>query len=58
LKNLAKAFAVQRGTELKGQRVLLVDDILTTGTTANECSRVLRSAGAEFVGVAVVAVVP
>jgi predicted amidophosphoribosyltransferase len=38
LKNLAKAFAVQRGTELKGQRVLLVDDILTTGTTANECS--------------------
>lgn len=58
LKNLEKAFAVRRGTDLKKQRVLLVDDILTTGTTANECSRVLRSAGAEFVGVAVIAVVP
>ena len=58
LKNLDKAFTVRRGTKLKGQRVLLVDDILTTGTTANECSRVLRAAGAEFVGVAVIAVVP
>lgn len=57
LKNLSGAFSVRRGNELKGQRVLLVDDILTTGTTANECSRALRAAGAAFVGVAVIAVV-
>lgn len=58
LKNLENAFAVRRGTDLKGKRVLLVDDILTTGTTANECSRVLRKAGADVVCVAVIAVVP
>ena len=57
LKNLHQAFAVPRGANLKGQRILLVDDILTTGTTANECSRTLRAAGAEAVFVAVLAVV-
>ena len=58
LKNLHRAFAVQRNCRLTGQRVLLVDDILTTGTTASECSRALRNAGAAFVAVAVIAVVP
>lgn len=57
LKNLHKAFTVARGTDLKGQKILLVDDILTTGTTANECSRTLRAAGAESVFVAVLSVV-
>lgn len=57
LKNLHRAFAVRRGTNLSGQRLLLIDDILTTGTTANECSRALRAAGAELIGVAVIAVV-
>jgi len=57
LKNLHKAFTVPRCADLKGQKVLLVDDILTTGTTANECSRTLRAAGAESVFVAVLAVV-
>lgn len=57
LKNLHKAFTLPRGTDLKGHKILLVDDILTTGTTANECSRTLRAAGAESVFVAVLAVV-
>lgn len=57
--NLKDAFAVRsRPQSMAGQSVLLVDDILTTGTTANECSRALLKAGAAKVIVAVVAVVP
>jgi ComF family protein len=53
--NLRGAFAVIRGEEITGRTVLLVDDVYTTGTTAMECSRVLRRAGASSVWVATVA---
>ena len=57
--NLKDAFAVRpRPRLLAGKTVLLVDDILTTGTTANECTRALLHAGVAKVIVAVVAVVP
>lgn len=56
LKNLKGAFALRRGwfwesrKDLKGRKILLVDDVLTTGATANECAKVLkREAGAEKV---------
>lgn len=35
--------------KIKGQRILLIDDILTTGATLREAARVLREAGAERV---------
>jgi ComF family protein len=41
--------------DLRGKRVLLVDDVLTTGSTVHECARVLRNAGAQEVLVATVA---
>ena len=53
--NLRGAFAVARSQEVTGREVLLVDDVYTTGTTATECARVLRKAGASRVWVATVA---
>lgn len=41
--------------DLSGKRILLVDDVLTTGATADECARVLKCHGAARVEVAVVA---
>ncbi len=53
--NLRGAFAVPHLPEVTGRHVLLVDDVYTTGTTAMECARVLRRAGASRVWVATVA---
>ena len=53
--NLRGAFAVACAQEVTGREVLLVDDVYTTGTTATECARVLRKAGASKVWVATVA---
>ena len=53
--NLRGAFGVARTAEVIGREVLLVDDVFTTGTTATECARVLRRAGARQVWVATVA---
>ncbi|HWZ82069.1 MAG TPA: ComF family protein [Terriglobales bacterium] len=53
--NLHGAFKVFDPAQIAGRNVLLVDDVFTTGTTAAECARVLRRAGAERVYVATVA---
>jgi len=53
--NLRGAFAVSDRAKVRGRSVLVVDDVMTTGTTAGECARVLRRAGAEQVFVATVA---
>jgi ComF family protein len=52
--NIRGAFRVPHPSRVAGHKVLLVDDVLTTGTTASECARVLRKAGAESVWVATV----
>ncbi len=49
LANLKKAFEVQG--DIKGLRLLLVDDVMTTGATVTECSKVLMKAGAQEVTV-------
>ena len=53
--NMRGAFAVASPKEVTGRSVLLVDDVYTTGTTATECARVLRRAGASRVWVATAA---
>ena len=52
-RNLRGAFALTR--PLAGEKVLLIDDVMTTGTTARICATVLRSGGAGEVALAVLA---
>ncbi|MBI1917390.1 MAG: ComF family protein [Planctomycetes bacterium] len=53
--NVRGAFRARRDPRLKGRSVLLVDDVLTTGSTASEAARALRDAGAARVVVAALA---
>jgi ComF family protein len=53
--NVKGAFAVSEPARVKGKRVLLLDDLYTTGATVKECARVLRRAGARQVEVLTVA---
>ena len=48
--NVSGAFAAADAACLKGRRVLLVDDVMTTGATLDACARVLKGAGARYVG--------
>ena len=54
-RNVAGAFQVARPEHVRGRRILLIDDVLTTGATVDECSRVLRRSGAHSVDVLVLA---
>lgn len=53
--NVRGAFRMTRGAKVDGKRILLVDDVMTTGSTASEVSRTLKAAGAAEVTVAVLA---
>jgi ComF family protein len=45
-KSVADAFAIRHSDLIKGQRVLLVDDVFTTGATVSACALALKGAGA------------
>jgi ComF family protein len=53
--NVRRAFGRRHGRLLRGERVVLVDDVLTTGATASACAAVLRESGASEVRVWTVA---
>ena len=49
MQNLRKAFAMRKNTKVSGKHLLLLDDVMTTGSTLHECALVLREAGAASV---------
>jgi competence protein ComFC len=49
MENLHNAFRLRKNANVRGLRVLLIDDVLTTGSTLSECARVLKRAGANCV---------
>jgi ComF family protein len=48
-KNLENAFRVKKGIDIKNKKIIIVDDVMTTGSTLEECARVLKTAGAKEV---------
>lgn len=55
MENLRGAFRVRQNADVTGLHLLLIDDVMTTGSTVDECARVLRRAGAASVRVLTVA---
>lgn len=56
--NVRGAFRVRRPASIEGQKIFLIDDVITTGATLNACVQALRSAGAQCVSVGAVASPP
>lgn len=53
--NVTGAYRVRKDSAIAGKRLLLIDDVITTGATASECARVLLTAGAKEVYLAAIA---
>jgi len=54
-KNVKDAFAIRNTKNIVSKKVILFDDIYTTGNTVNECSKILKEAGAEEIVVLTIA---
>ncbi len=50
-KNIKNSFVIKNNKNIIGKKVLLIDDVLTTGSTIKECAKVLLKAGAKEVNV-------
>jgi predicted amidophosphoribosyltransferase len=50
-RNVRGAFLMRAGRNVAGKQVVIIDDVMTTGATVEECARVLKRAGAASIGV-------
>ncbi len=57
-RNVKGAFEVKNVQKIRGKKILLIDDVMTTGATVNECARVLKRAGSKDVAVLTIAHTP
>ncbi|MCX5693130.1 MAG: ComF family protein [Candidatus Omnitrophica bacterium] len=51
IKNLHLSFSLKDSSIVRNKNILLIDDLFTTGSTVNECSRLLKNSGARYVEV-------
>jgi ComF family protein len=54
-RNVAQAFRIRRSAAIEGKRILLVDDVMTTGSTGSACAAALKRGGAARVALLTVA---
>ena len=55
IKNIENVYSIKNKEKILNKEVLLIDDIYTTGNTVNECSRILKTAGANNIGILTIA---
>ena len=53
--NIKGAFQINNEARIKNKKIILIDDIYTTGSTVNECSRILKKSGAKEIIVVTIA---
>lgn len=56
LHNMTDAFKIAQNSDVTGKNILLVDDVVTTGTTLNTCAKILTENGAAFIFATVIAI--
>ena len=52
---MKNVFEIRNECKIKNKKILLLDDIYTTGSTVNECSRILKNAGCKEIGIITIA---
>jgi ComF family protein len=55
LDNIKDSFSVNKAFDIKNKNILLIDDLLTTGSTVNECAKLLKRSGSSYVEVVTLA---